>query len=84
MIAPLPSKAMEPNRARLVLVTILGVYPIITLLLTVFADFMIGWPMWMRTLVIAPLMVVVMTYVVQPFVMRQFHGWIFDKPSDPT
>jgi antibiotic biosynthesis monooxygenase (ABM) superfamily enzyme len=83
MIAPLeqvPTQGAEPNRGRLVLVTIVGVYPIITALLTVFAEMMAAWPMWMRTLVVAPLMVVIMTYVVQPLMMLMFRRWIFSDP----
>ncbi len=69
---------MPPMQVRLRLagLTLLAVYPFITALLYVVFPLTDGWPLYARTLVVAPLMVVAMMFVIMPLLQRQFGRFI--------
>lgn len=67
---------MAPVRHRQFLVTLLGVYPIITLLLYVVLPMTAGWPIWQTTLIVAPLMVAIMVFWLIPTIQRFFGRFI--------
>ena len=64
------------SRARFALLVLLGVYPLITMLLYVILPLTETWPIWQRTLVIAPIMVSIMVGGLIPGVQRFFRGFI--------
>jgi antibiotic biosynthesis monooxygenase (ABM) superfamily enzyme len=68
-----------PVRWRLALLTLLGVYPVITAYLYALLPLTEGWEMWQRTLVLAPLMIVSMVYGIAPLLQKYF-GW-FLRPA---
>ncbi|WP_045680010.1 hypothetical protein [Martelella endophytica] len=65
-----------PSKARLALFLILAVYPVITALLYGVATFTRSWPLWQRTLIVTPIMVLLMVYFVMPAVHRVFARFI--------
>ncbi|WMT86596.1 hypothetical protein NO932_17105 [Pelagibacterium sp. 26DY04] len=71
-----PQAALAPVRHRQFLVTLLGVYPIITLLLYVVLPMTAAWPIWQTTLIVAPLMVAIMVFWLIPTIQRLFGRFI--------
>jgi uncharacterized protein len=79
---PLPEipKAAVPPRYKMVVVTILAIYP-----LSLIVNFILGYllppqtPMLLRGLITAILMVICMTYLVMPKMTSLFRSWLFPK-----
>ena len=77
--APAVEKPTGPSpaaRARLALLVLIGVYPLITAIIYAVAPFTEGWLIWERNIVIAPLMVVAMIYFVIPTIQKRFGKFI--------
>ena len=68
--------AAPPPRYKLAIVTWIGVYPIITVLLAVLGPAAATWPLPLRTLLLTALMVPTMVWLVIPAVTRVFRGWL--------
>jgi antibiotic biosynthesis monooxygenase (ABM) superfamily enzyme len=75
----LPSKAGEtaPPRYKMVIVTWLGVFPIVTVIFSLFGHWLNMLPTLVRTLVFTVVMVTLMTYVVMPRLTRLFSFWLY-------
>jgi uncharacterized protein len=65
-----------PPRHRLALITWLGVYPVITLILALLGPTLVSWPLALRTLVLSVLMVIALTWLVMPALTRVFRLWL--------
>jgi antibiotic biosynthesis monooxygenase (ABM) superfamily enzyme len=65
-----------PPRYKLALLTWAGAYAVITLILGLLGPTMASWPLPVRTLLISVLMVVALTWVVVPTLVRLFRGWL--------
>ena len=74
--APRPVAPPLAVRLRLSLLTLVVVYPFITAMLYVVFPLTDGWPLYARTLVVAPLMVVAMMFVIMPQLQRRFGRFI--------
>ncbi|HZF58023.1 MAG TPA: antibiotic biosynthesis monooxygenase [Rubrobacter sp.] len=74
-----PSRPGEPAppRYKMVAVTWLAVYPLITLILVLFGPLLGMLPMLLRTLVLTAAMVTLMTYVIMPRMTRLFSFWLY-------
>jgi uncharacterized protein len=70
------SPVPPPPRYKLAVVTWIGVYPIITMLLAVIGPATATWPLPLRTLLLTALMVPTMTWLVIPWMTRLFRGWL--------
>jgi antibiotic biosynthesis monooxygenase (ABM) superfamily enzyme len=68
-----------PIRWRLALLTLIAVYPVITVYLYALLPMTDGWETWQRTLVLAPLMIVSIVYGIAPLLQKHF-GW-FLRPQ---
>ena len=68
--------AAAPPRYKLALLTWVGAYAVITLILAVLGPAMAPWPLPLRTLLISALMVAALTWVVIPMLTRLFRGWL--------
>lgn len=71
--APQPS---GPPRYKLALLTWVGAYALITLILAVLGPAMVSWPLPLRTLVLSATMVVALTWLVMPRLTRLFRPWL--------
>lgn len=60
------------SRPRFALLVLLGVYPLITTILYAVLPLTEDWSTWQRTLVIAPMMVVIMIWGLIPTVQKRF------------
>ncbi|QJR20457.1 hypothetical protein HKM20_02485 [Pelagibacterium halotolerans] len=56
--------------------TLIGVYPIITLILYLVLPLTAGWPIWQTTLIVAPIMVAIMVFWMIPQIQKRFAGFI--------
>ena len=65
-----------PPRYKLALLTWLGAYALITLILTLLGPVMAAWPLALRTLVLSIAMVVGLTWFVMPRLTRLFGRWL--------
>jgi uncharacterized protein len=65
-----------PPRYKLALLTWVGAYAVITLILVLLGPAMVTWPLPLRTLLLSALMAPAMTWVVIPFMTRLFRNWL--------
>lgn len=72
-----PTPIVPPPRYKMVIVTLVGVLPTITALLYLLAPLMTGLPLYARALILAPLMVLLMTYIIMPLLTRLFKRWLY-------
>jgi antibiotic biosynthesis monooxygenase (ABM) superfamily enzyme len=70
--APKPA----PPRHKIAVVTWLGAYGMITLILAVLGPTIAAWPLPLRTLLLSTLMVSALTWVVLPTLTRVFRPWL--------
>jgi antibiotic biosynthesis monooxygenase (ABM) superfamily enzyme len=74
--SPANTRPTRFSRPRFALLVLLGVYPLITLLLYLVLPLTDGWPIWQRTLLIAPIMVTIMVWGLIPGVQNLFRSFI--------
>ena len=65
-----------PRRWNVWLLTVCGIHPVLTVTVTVLTPLMGGLAQPARLAVIVPVAVAAMVWVVTPFLMRRFHGWL--------
>jgi len=65
-----------PPRYKLALVSWVGAYGVITLILDLLGPTMAGWPLVLRTLLISVLMTTALTWIVLPALTRLFRAWL--------
>jgi uncharacterized protein len=70
----------RPPRYKLALLTWVGAYAVITLILYLLGPATATWPLPVRTLVISALMAPAMTWLVIPFLTRLFRSWLVPAP----
>jgi antibiotic biosynthesis monooxygenase (ABM) superfamily enzyme len=76
------SRVLRPlPRWKMMLSTLLGVYPTSLLLTTLVTPHLADWPGPLRTLVISLLMVALLTWAVMPLVTLCLRFWLFPAPD---
>lgn len=68
--------SMHPPRARMALVTWLGIFPTVSLVLWLVAPLLQALPFLLRTAVLTALIVVTMTWLVMPRLVRLLRGFL--------
>ncbi|GAB3597332.1 hypothetical protein [Microbacterium tumbae] len=71
---------MTPPRWKMAIVTWIGVYPIITLLLFAVGPLIIGLPTPLMTLILTVVLVSLLSFVVMPLLTRLFGPWLRPRP----
>ena len=61
----------QPSRLRFAFLVFLGVYPLVSLLQLIILPLTDGWPMPLRNLVFAPVMVTCMVWGLIPFIQTR-------------
>lgn len=74
-----PTGCTPPPRYKMVVVTLLAIYPLISTLQMVLIPHLMAWPTMLRTLVTSALLICLMTYLVMPLVTRLFSRWLYRK-----
>ena len=69
-----------PPRYKLAVLTWVGAYGVITVVLALLGPAIASWPLVLRTLVLSLAMVVAMTWVIMPRLTRLFGGWLHARP----
>jgi uncharacterized protein len=67
---------VPPPRHRMALVTWVGAWATITLILKVLGPAIATWPLPLQTMLISVLMVVALTWLVIPNLTKLFAGWL--------
>jgi antibiotic biosynthesis monooxygenase (ABM) superfamily enzyme len=75
-----PLAPAAPPRYKVALLTWLGAYPVITIVLGVLGPVTARWPLPLRTLLISGLMVVALTWGVLPALGYALRGWLRRNP----
>jgi len=83
MSANLASRQI-PSRLRLAILMLVAVYPFVTAILYVLMPLTEGWPIWARTLVLAPVMVFSIVYAIAPTIQQRFAWFILRQPRPVT
>jgi uncharacterized protein len=85
-VTPRPAAARPaPPRYKVALLTWVGAYGVITLILGVLGPSIQDWPLAFRTLLISVLMVTTLTWVIVPTLVRLFRPWLAPAPpAAPT
>jgi antibiotic biosynthesis monooxygenase (ABM) superfamily enzyme len=73
---PMKNPKSSPPRHKLALLTWLGAYPVITLILALLGPSIVTWPLALRTLVLSVLMVATLTWLVMPALTRVLRPWL--------
>jgi antibiotic biosynthesis monooxygenase (ABM) superfamily enzyme len=69
------------QKVKLAVVSWVGAYTVITLILALLGPVMAPWPLPLRTLLLSMLMVVAMTWLVMPSLTRLVRGWLSTAPA---
>lgn len=72
----------NPSKIRLAALMLTAIYPLVTGLLYILMPLTEGWPLWARTLILAPIMVFSIVYFVAPFIHQRF-GWFVARMPRP-
>lgn len=75
--------ARRPPKPKMALVTLLGVYPLSMLLPKLVEPFASAWPPPLRSLLIAALIVIGLTWAVMPALTKLFRRWLFRGVPGP-
>jgi uncharacterized protein len=75
------TRLSPPPRYKLALVTWLGAYGMITLILATLGPTIASWPLPLRTLLLSTLMVSALTWFVLPTLTRLLGRWIGLRPE---
>lgn len=78
----LAGRVPVPSKFRLAVIMLVAVYPFVTALLYIVLPLTESWPLWQRTLVIAPVMVFSIIYGIAPAIQRHF-GWFVARLPRP-
>lgn len=69
------------QRVKLAMISWVGAYTVITLILALLGPVMASWPLPLRTLLLSGLMVLAMTWLVMPTLTRLGRSWLASAPS---
>jgi uncharacterized protein len=76
-----PAGRTQPPRYKMVVVTLLAVFPLISLVQVTLVPLLADWPILLRTLLTSVLFVCVMTYAVMPLMTRLLSRWLYGPPA---
>ena len=75
------AKRIPPPRYKMAILSWVGAWTLITLILWALGPSMATWPLPLRTLALSVLMVIGMTWLAIPYLTRLFAGWLSRAPS---
>jgi antibiotic biosynthesis monooxygenase (ABM) superfamily enzyme len=76
---------VPPPRWKMALVTLIGIYPPVVVLLALVVPRVEAWPLLARAAVIPLVLVPLLTYIIMPLLSRLLRDWLYPhKMSPPT
>lgn len=78
-----PCSQRPPKRYKTALLTWVGVFPTITVLLYILSPLLAAWPLVLRTLTLSTIMVPLLTYIVMPPLNKWAQPWLFPRHRYP-
>lgn len=79
-MTPISTSRPIPSKHRLALLMLLVIYPFVTAILYVLMPLTEGWPIWARTALLAPIMVLSIVYGIAPAIQKHFAWFILRQP----
>lgn len=76
-----PAGRAPPPRWKMIPITLLAVFPLISLVQVTLVPLLANWPVLLRTLTTSALFVCLMTYLVMPPMTRLFSRWLYGPPA---
>jgi uncharacterized protein len=80
-VLPPSRDAQTPPRYKIVALTWLAIYPLITAVFYFLGDYLLRLPLGFRTLVVTAIIVPAMLYVVMPFMTPLFARWLYPREA---
>ena len=77
-------EAWAPPKWKIALVTMLGIYPTIRLVPALLEPVVGGWSPWLGSLLVTSVVMVLMTWLVMPFLTRLFKTWLHARATPPA
>ncbi|TRW95933.1 hypothetical protein FNJ84_13855 [Paracoccus sp. M683] len=62
------ASAVQPSRIRFALLVFAFVYPLVTVGLMILTPLTEGWPLFLRTLILVPIIVIAMVWLIIPLI----------------
>src|SRR5829696_3100214 len=75
---------VPPPRWKMLLVTLIGAYPLVVLLSAFVLPSLEGWPLLVRAAVVPVVLLSLMTYLVMPQLTRLLSGWLYPNQRRPA
>ncbi len=76
---PSANPLTPPPRYKITLVSWLALYPAVTFIFWVLGSWLADFPLLIRTLMVTALVIVLMTYLLMPFMTKWFAFWLYPK-----
>lgn len=77
----IPGAPRPPPRWKVALVTWLGICPTVWIMQTALAPLLGAWPSFPRVMLMTALAIAAMTWLVAPFLTRQFAHWLYARDA---
>jgi uncharacterized protein len=75
---------VPPPRWKMLLVTLIGAYPLVVLFSAFVLPSLEGWPLLARAAVLPIVLLSLMTYVVMPRLTQLLRGWLYPRQTQPV
>ena len=76
---PSQNPVKPPPRYKMTIVSWLALYPAATLIFWLFGPWLAHLPLLLRTLVVTAVLMILMSYVLMPFMTKRFAFWLFRR-----
>ncbi|WP_296053493.1 antibiotic biosynthesis monooxygenase [uncultured Alteromonas sp.] len=76
---PSQNPVKPPPRYKMTIVSWLALYPAATLIFWLFGPWLAHLPLLIRTLVVTAVLMILMSYVLMPFMTKRFAFWLFRR-----
>jgi len=78
---PSANPLTPPPRYKMTLISWLALYPAVTFIFWLLGTWLAEFPLILRTFLVTALVIVLMTYVLMPFMTKTFSFWLYPKPK---
>ena len=78
---PSTNPITPPPRYKMTLISWLALYPAVTLIFWLFESWLIEFPLLIRTFMVTAVVILLMTYILMPFMTKRFAFWLYTKST---